>query len=859
MAELSTWSWTFGTPLALGLSLLLLPLLWMGRRKLRAFSPRQRRLALLARGLLFGLLVLALADPRLGRPDERLAVVFALDVSASIQPPQQSLQAEWLRLALAARRPDDRVEAIAFGRRAVPLDPSAGGALPPDDATNLDDALRLAANLLPSEGARRVVLITDGQQNLGRAEERAAQLAGRGIQISYAPPEPAIFPLDVVARSLEVTSYARDGEAIEAEVLVESTHRTFASVRLRTDGQPTAEQELNLERGLNRVRFYLRPRGLGFHAFRAEVVALDDTIPRNNAVDGFTIVKENGRILVLEQRPGEASELVEALTETGLRVDVNPPSFVPPSAAGLRLYDSVVLMNVPATALSLDQQTTLQQFVYDGGKGLVVMGGNTSYALGAYGGTPLADALPVDPAPPLRREQGNVALVLAIDKSGSMDLYRADTSKMAMAREAAILALDSLTPGDQVAVLAFDTRNTWVVQPTRITGPGDVRAIQQRIAGIRADGGTDIYPALDAAFSAAASMQSKLRHIVLLTDGQSWEGDYAGLIARMKPHSITLTTIGIGSDTDQNLLTRLARMGDGRYYFTERPQEVPKIVTRETTIVSRNALVEGRIQPQVTEPSPLLTGLGGAELPQLGGYIATTPRPRAQTVLTSDRGDPLLAHWQYGLGRVVAWTSDGRSDWAAGWFARPETRRVWGQALRWSMPSPVDPAFQLTTSVQDDQVTLRVSAAEPDGRFAQGLQVRADVVTPERQGLQLPLRQVGPGTYEVTVQASAPGAYAVEALDLRGGVPLRSELAGFVVESGRELRTLGANRALLEQLAQASGGRMIDDPRDAFTRDAKLAGLRWEPLWPWLLGAALLLLPLDVAVRRLSLFRGRRR
>src|SRR5919197_1388600 len=186
-------------------------------------------------------------------------------------------------------------------------------------------------------------------------------------------------------------------------------------------------------------------------------------------------------------------------------------------------------------------------------------------------------------------------------------------------------------------------------------------------------------------------------------------------------------------------MTRLALMGDGRFYFTERAPEIPKIVTRETTIVSRDAIVEGQIHPLLTEPSPLLADLTGQELPTLNGYVATGARPRAHTILTSDRGDPLLASWQYGLGRVVAWTSDARSEWAGGWLGSPTARRMWGQAVRWTMPQPTDAGFQLGASVQGDQVTLRVQAFEPDGRFADRREVRATVTTPSGQALQVPL------------------------------------------------------------------------------------------------------------------------
>lgn len=843
---------SFGSPLAL-LLLVLVPLaLWAARTKLRAFSARQRAWAFGLRAVLFSSLILAAADPRLGRPDDRLSLVIAVDGSASIQAPQRGLEQDLLGRIIALARPDDRLSVVDFGRWAAPV---GGGETPPADATNLADALDLSESLLPSEGRRRVVLLTDGQQNLGRAQDAAARLAAAGIEVSFFRPEPALALADAAVRGLEAPRYQRQGETLQADALVESTQATPATVRLFVDDRRVVEQTVELKPGSQRVPLTARIEEPGYHRLRVEVAAPDDAVAPNNAAEAFTVVKPTGRVLLLENRAGEAAELNEALQATGLQSEVRPASAVPPSAAPLQVYDSIVLVNVPSTAFSLDQQTTLQSYVQDYGRGLLVTGGNTSFSLGAYGTSVLGDLLPVDPTPPARRERGNVALFLVMDKSGSMDIYRQDVSKIAMSREAASLAVEALGPDDEVGVITFDTRYEWIVPPTRLRGPADIAAVKARIAGLRADGGTTIYPALEAAYQAAIQSQAKLKHIVLLTDGQSSDADYASLIARMKPYNITLTTIGIGSDTDTKLLTALAQLGDGRYYFTERALEIPKIVTRETTIVSRNPTVEGVIRPLLTEPSPLLADLQGKELPPLAGYVATGARPQAHTVLTSDRGDPLLAAWQYGLGRVVAWTSGARSDWAGDWLADPAARRVFAQAVRWSMPQPTDPSFQLEAAVDDTRLTLRVQAYEPDGRFADRRDVRATVVTPEGRGLEVPLRQVGPGSYEVTAEAPAPGAYAVEARDLNAGAATRTELGGFVVAADAELRTLGPNRPLLEQLAQATGGRELSSPEDAFVRDTAWRATGWAPLWPWLVALALFVLPLDVASRRLSLSR----
>lgn len=843
------------TPLALLLLPLVPILLRLAGRSLQAFHPRQRRWALVTRGLLLGTLLLALAAPRLGRPSDRLAMVIAVDVSSSVRPPQQAEQQTWVRQALQLAQPGDRVRVITFGRWAAVGDPAESQALPSPDATSLADALELAGSLLPDRGQRRIVLLTDGQQNDGRAQEIAQQLAGRGIEISFVRPEPRAALADAALRGLEVPPYIRQGEALQADAVIESNYAGRASLRLLVDGQQVAQQPVQLTGGIQRVSLSVRADHLDYHVLRAELQADGDSIPENNAAESFTVVKPAGQVLLLESRPGEAASLEQVLRESGLQTSTLPASAVPPSAALMPQYDAIVLVNVPATAFSLDQQRTLLSLVQNDGKGLFVAGGNTSFALGGYESSALGEALPVDPKPPPRRERGSVTLILVIDKSGSMDLYRNDVSKIAMAREAAMLAAESLQPDDVVGVLAFDTRQQWVVPPTRLQAPSDLEQVKARIAGLQADGGTNIFPALEAAYQAAAASPTPLKHIVLLTDGQSADGDYAGLIARMKPASITLTTVGIGSDTDTELLTRLALMGDGRFYSTERAQEIPRIVTRETTIVSSSPLVEGVVRPVVSEASAILADLEGQEAPPLSGYVATGARPRAHTILSTEKGDPLLAAWQYGLGRVVAWTSDTQPSWAGRWLELPAARQVWSQAVRWSMPPPIDPRFQVSTAVQHDQATISVEALENDGRFAAGRDLRATVVTPAQQAFQLPLRQVAPGRYEVSARVGEPGAYMVRVDELGGGAPTRSEMAGFVVASAEELRTVNPNRPLLQQLAHVSGGRELVEPRDAFARDARLGEPSWIPVWPWLVVLALLLLPLDIALRRLVIFR----
>jgi uncharacterized membrane protein len=649
-----------------------------------------------------------------------------------------------------------------------------------------------------------------------------------------------------------VPGFTREGAAFETVVVVDSTVATKAGIKLTIDGRESAAEQVEIAAGTNRLTLPVRARSGGARLIRAELAPETDTRTDNNAGEAVTVVKAPGQILVLEGRPGEGDALAGALRDAGMEVEVQAPNVVPVRPDQLDRFDGVALANVAATQLTLDQQRTLQRYVQDMGRGLFVAGGNTSYALGGYQGSVLDEMLPVSPAPPPRRDEGTIALFLVMDKSGSMDLYRSDVSKMAMAREAAIRSIEALRPKDTLGVLGFDSRFAWVVKPFTITGPSDISNAQLQIGRIKADGGTSIYPALEEAYKAASESDARLKHIILLTDGQSFDADYPTLVAKMQAEQITLSTIAVGSDSDTKLLTALAQMGAGRYYFTERSSDIPRITSRETTIATRSTMVEVRVLPQMTAPSPIMLGLTGSTLPALGGYVTTAPRPRAVTALTTDKGDPLLAHWQQGLGRVVAWTSDSSGPWTQEWRNWSEGERFWQQAVRWTFPEPTRATFPVNAEVIGDQVTLQAQSVRPDGRFGDLLDTRVTIVSPNGSARELPLPQTAPGTYSMATTIAEPGAYQARFVQYENGQPAREETLGFTVYGGSEQRSVGINTALLERLASRTGGREIVDPTQAFDRANRVQGERPTPIWWWFALAGLALVPFDVAVRRVS-------
>jgi uncharacterized membrane protein len=697
--------------------------------------------------------------------------------------------------------------------------------------------------------APEIVLLSDGWNTAGALPSAAAP---PDVAVSYVvPPRLGALPLAVV-RNLSAPPMVRVGDEAEVTIDMQAAEALDAQLRVTLDRAVLVDGPVHLEPGETRLVLSQRVSTIGFLPLRADL-QVGDTVSTLSAV---TVGKPAGRVMVLEDQPGQANAFVPVLQAGGLQVSRAGASSLPPSASALTEFDAIVLVNAPATSLALDQQRTLQSYVQDLGRGLVVIGGPRAFAPGGYQGTVLDDLLPVAAEPPVEPQQGSLALFLVIDRSGSMEVVSGGSqgggaSKIAMAREAAIQAAGLLQPDDTLGVVAFDSQYQWVVPPTKLHTAEDVQRAQAQISTIKAGGGTSILAPLDAAYEAAAKVDAPLKHVVLLTDGESNDRGYDELIVRMQPAQITLSTLAIGSDSDTRLLSGLARLGGGRYYFTERTAQIPRIASKETTILTRNAIVEGRIAASVGEPSPILRGLSG-ELPSLNGYVATTRKDRAVTALETERGHPLLAHWQYGLGRVVVWTSQALQGWAEQWANWPDASQFWAQALRWALPAPVRSDFQPLAQASADgrHVEFQVQSLRDDGRFADLQDTRATVVDPSGAAREVVLNQTAPGTYTFATSVEAPGIYRVlfsQAAMGRPNAP-REEVAGFAVPDAVEAHTVGANRALLEQLARDTGGRELRDVAD-LARPSSGPGPA-IPLWPWLLGAAIVLLPVDVLLRR---------
>ncbi|HUS14581.1 MAG TPA: VWA domain-containing protein, partial [Chloroflexia bacterium] len=543
--------------------------------------------------------------------------------------------------------------------------------------------------------------------------------------------------------------------------------------------------------------------------------------------------------------------------------DVVPASALPLDLKQLAAYDATVLVDVPLPGLPQGGQEVLETYVRDLGRGLVVVGGEESYGAGGYSRSILERMLPMTMDLPSQLEIPAVGMVLVIDRSGSMQEPQGggrsggNVIKIELAKEAAYQAVTQLNARDSVGVVTFDTEAAWVVPMQKL---GDPNELAGKIATIGPGGGTYIYAGLDTAVQGLEKSTARGKHIVLLTDGVSMGGDYEGLLKRMEAAHMTLSTVGLGSDVDAPFLSALATRGGGRFYNTQDAGSLPAIFAHESHIASRAYLIEHPFTPKRTAPSPILQDI--AEMPALQGYVGTTVRPAAVLALVSDAGDPVLAHWQYGLGRVAAWTSDAKGRWAAGWVGWSGFPTFWGAAARWAMGTDNGGGLQARVDLQDNEAHVSLDAVTGGNEPINGLRPVAVAVLPASAGEPvshaLSLRQTAPGHYEGRFPVSAEGTYLVRVQANSGnGTPPAgaggAQTVGLVVPYSPEYRALPGNNGLLERLTAATGGQALGlDAAGAtaiFRHDLPSVS-RAIDLAPWLLLLALLLLPLDIGARR---------
>lgn len=847
----------FTNPTALALLLALLPVVYLGWPR-TAYRRRRDAASLLLRSAIVTLIVLALAGLQVNRPADRLATVFLVDVSDSMGPDAQAEQLAFVQRALSHMGPDDLAGVVVFGAEPVterPVSPSRElGALrstPPTGATDIAAAIRHGLALFPEDAARRLVVLSDGRATLGDALAAARLASAAGVEISYVPfvqpPQP-----EVRVAELRAPSAVTAGQPFDLNLVIDADEPGPATVTVLAAGQIIQRQAVDLRAGRNSYTISLPGAAAGFRDFQA-LVDPDgpDGFYQNNRLAAFTRVIGPPRVLVVSSDPVEVEHLLPALAQAGVDAERASPGALPVGLAPLAEYDAVILANVPASQLTQRRMEALQSYVRDLGGGLVVIGGPQAFGPGGYFQTPLEETLPLDMQILDQQRLPQLTIAYVIDRSGSMAAAGpSGVANIELAKEAIIRSLDFLQPTDRAGIVSFDTVGYWIAEIQPVL---DRFGLQRLVATLRASGGTDILAGMNLVAGSIADDPSERKHIILLTDGGANPANLVELSRRLYEESgVTTSVIAIGAGA-ADFLAEMARAGGGQYHAVDIVEQIPTIFTLETVLATRSYIIEEPFVPTIAASSPIIQGIASA--PPLLGYVAATPKQTAQVVLRGPEpfADPLLAAWQYGLGRAVAFTSDAAARWAREWVTWDDYARFWGQAVRWTLTEGASSQVETRVQVEGRRAVVTVDARDEAGGFLNGLALTAAVVDPDLNAQTVPLRQVAPGRYEGAFVPGGDGAYfiGVSGRGVAGGQPVEiSQTSGWVRGYSAEYAGGGADLNLLAELAALTGGTDIAaEPARAFAHNLA-ARSAWTPAWPWLLLAALLLLPFDIAIRR---------
>jgi len=760
----------------------------------------------------------ALFNPKIFQATNALDVVLGVDLSRSVGQEGREKARQVLELARDINQAETRTGLLAFGRAPEWEFPPRREFSAADfsarvarEETDIQAALQAALAQMGEGRQGKILLISDGNENRGETARVVPLIQAQGAQVWTLPVSLARGKNEIFLSDLHLPRQVDSAEGFEIRGAVESLRDAPARLKLLRDGVLEREQDIQLKPGTNAVSFKDSLTERGSHSYELVVESSDDTLAENNLLQGVVEVKGPPRVLLLSTQKDSQRFLADVLRVQGYLVVVSEPQAHALSLPELSSFDLLVLDNVAAFQLSYAKMENIERYVRDLGGGLLVIGGSQSYGAGGYYRTPLERVLPVDMRPPARLDLPHVALLFVIDKSGSMGAGPEGSTKLDLAKAAALAAADIMNPTDQVGVLGFDAAWDWVL-PFRQVGKGEW--ISERLAGLQSDGGTDLYKAMVEAYRAIATKAAAIKHVLVLSDGLTDKADFHALVNKMARDNITVSTVSVGSDADVQLMADIAKDGRGRGYVALDPQTIPQIFTTETLLISRDLLIEKPFTPSIVAPMGPLKGIAQSNLPLLRGYVLTYPKPRAEVLMKADQ-DPLLVSWRYGLGRVTAFTSDLSGRWGKDWVVWQKFPQWASQLARDAMRKFLQSRMRAELMPEGEQVKVIADFISPDGQFLNHLRLKSNIAAPNRDTQQQSFQQTAPGRYEGKFTPSQRGIHflTLYAEGANGEAPLTVATVPYVAPYPKEYRELKANLSLLSRLAEETGGQMIDPDR----------------------------------------------
>ncbi len=915
----------FDHPAFLLLGLLAIPLVILGWRAMALTDNLRRFTSLALRALLLLALASMLAGPRLRRTHDQLTIIGLLDISGSVQrfadlpliadqiSPGQAAASQpnqlnplskrsnieylrqWFRQATKTKAADDRFGLVVFDGHAIAVSAPTRSQYNDDNldtpiaqGTNIAEAVRLGLAMFPADTAKRLVLVTDGNETAGNVREAIKQ-AGGDIQLSInnlhaATTRQSAVPIDVLPIAYHVTDdvqiarveappNALPGQTVTVRIILETASPITGRLTLLREGaaidlngnEPGVSRHLTLPSGQSVQLAQVVLGETPINRFQATFEPDDpskDALPDNDRAEAFVATPSKGSVLVVDPKASQRENLLtQILNAADLPAQAIAPVQLPTDLLSLQNFDLIVLNNVAASSISTQQQELLSTYVNDLGGGLLMIGGENSFGAGGWNGTPVANLLPVNLDPVKELRLPTAALVLVLDKSGSMNnpVAGARASQQTIANEGAAQAIVSLRSNSLVGVIAFDTSTSVIVPLQPNANP---QKLADKVRAIRADGGTNMPPALEEAFNMLKDAKVAKKRIVCMSDGHSMGVERLDDIARrLAAANIQLTTIAVGDDADEETMERIAKLGGGDYWAVRDPRKLPQVLIDSVQVINRPLLKEVPFVPRVLPTGSTLSA-GMDRAPQLDGNVITSARedPKVAMEMLHPDGEPLLAHWQAGLGRVAAFTSDLDGPWSRRWNDWPTAATFWTQLVRTIARPAMNQNAELNATIQDEKLNisfeLTADSLSADDLSYDYMNVEGTVYQPDGTTVPVRLRQNSAGRYEASIDAPMAGNYIVALNPRRGARSMAPVIGGANRATGAEFRKFKSNLGLLQEIVEATHGRQLNitNPTaiNLFDRANVPPSISMLPMWRTVLIWTLIILLLDVACRRIA-------
>lgn len=820
----------------------------------KKYNSRSRndKVTLISRIIIILLLLISFGDVTVSIRGKNVSTLFLLDVSQSMGDfGKEGLK--FINNSLEEMPSNNKAGVIVFGDNSK-IDKVINSSKnydsikgePIKTATNIQEAIETGIGLFSKGSSKRIVLITDGEENQGELVKSIPLIQEQNIDIKVYKVNNALGN-EIYVDDVKVPDNISIGEEFSVITTIESNYKTKAKLSLFSGREKKGEQEVEIQKGKNTFVFKDIQNSGGFKNYRVTVEAADDSNLANNQYSTYTNVIDKPNILVIEGKANDGAGVSEILRATNSRYKVILPTSSPNTLNEMLEYKTIVLANVHIDDLSKGFKDNIEGYVKDYGGGLVTFGGEDSYALGGYRETVLEKILPVDMDKKGENEVPKVSLTLIIDKSGSMSGGTKEVSKLTLAKEAASKSVDSLRKTDEISVMTFDDSFGWVVERQLV---GDRSGAKELISGIGLGGGTSIYPALEAGYKDALESDAKIKHIILLTDGQDGfpQHEYEALINEMKEDNITLSTVSVGMDSNNSLLEYMAEIGNGRGYHTDAFTDIPRIFMKEVFLSMGEYIENGEFTPTLTSNHEIMTGvLSDGGMPSLYGYIGTSMKDKATQILKSNEDEPILASWQYGLGRTASFTSDINGEWSKDLLTWNKGGQLVKNIIYWTIPSYEGSGKIYISQKSGSEALVEYYNDKVDSES----KVKGVYKSENGEEGEIELTEVEPGKFTTTVPLKDLGFYTFNIREEKNGEIKNNTTGAFSMQYSDEYK-FNKNSGNLDVLVEETSGKFINKPSEVFQGEIETAYRMFNLTVPFLIIAMILFL-LDVAYRRLNL------